>query len=709
VQRAEVTPIRPGVSPKLDIADKKSPTAARNLAEQSCSFRVDMAKEPVRARFDRIDLRPRIGMRGAREMAAPPVVEVDADSPLECSVFIQLGRDLDPDRRRQLKERVQDICNRVRWKRDNAIAELNRDDVDVLRAIRGVSYIDVGQTLSAPRPVIGREIVGIPNDRRDVADRKELHDYGRDVLVGIIDVEGFDFGHEDFLDADGQTRWIRIWDQGGDGLRRPPPKPRNEGRDADRNAMQYGSEIREEHMDKAIRGSRDPRFGLPAALLEPQSQMLPGSHGTHVASIAAGNSGIARHAHIAGVLVELENDPARARKSFYDSTRIADGVEYLLDLAAELGGEGPPVPVSINISLGTNGHAHDGSSPMARWIDDALSTQGRCVTVAAGNSGQTATMAGADARFVTGRIHAAGTFAATDLRQELGWLVGADGIADVSDNEMEIWYSAQDRITVELRPPGGDWIQPAVEPNGRIKDHPLENGTVVSIYSELYHPANGLNRISIVLAPIRDDVLGEERPVAPGEWRVRLTGTVVRDGRYDAWIERDDPVQLGATRGRWRFPSYFAEGSYTSDRMINSLACAEQVIAVANVDSARNAAHRTSSRGPTRDNRCKPDIAAEGTNIVAARALGGADRWIEMTGTSMASPYVCGVAALMLAIEPKLTATQIQGLILTTSSPLAGHDYAWRNDTGFGLIEAAKCVDVVAKYREAIQTAEGDQ
>ena len=48
--------------------------------------------------------------------------------------------------------------------------------------------------------------------------------------------------------------------------------------------------------------------------------------------------------------------------------------------------KGIPLPVSINISLGTNGDAHDGNSPLCRWIN-ALATAGRCITVASGNAG----------------------------------------------------------------------------------------------------------------------------------------------------------------------------------------------------------------------------------------------------------------------------------------------------------------------------------
>ena len=71
---------------------------------------------------------------------------------------------------------------------------------------------------------------------------------------------------------------------------------------------------------------------------------------------------------------------------------------------------------------------------------------------------------------------------------------------DVSENEMEIWFSAQDRIAVSIKPPGEDWIGP-VEPREYIQNRMLADGTMLSIYNEVYHPANGLNYISLYLSP----------------------------------------------------------------------------------------------------------------------------------------------------------------------------------------------------------------
>ena len=151
--------------------------------------------------------------------------------------------------------------------------------------------------------------------------------------------------------------------------------------------------------------------------------------------------------------------------------------------------------------------------------------------------------------------------AATNLRQELGWIVGGEGISDFSENEMEIWYGPQDRFDVEVRPPGGAWVGPV--PLGKAIRHTfLADGTVLSIHSEAYHPANGLNRISILLLPFyghRQARPGSGRsPLVSGE--VRLTGVVVRDGQFDAWIERDDPVPCRVAVGCGTIPPPSARG-----------------------------------------------------------------------------------------------------------------------------------------------------
>jgi len=385
--------------------------------------------------------------------------------------------------------------------------------------------------------------------------------------------------------------------------------------------------------------------------------------------------------------------PLKERRStFSDSSRIVHAVEYLLEIA-----DREKKPISINISLGTNGGAHDGSSGVSRWIDALLASPGRSVCVAAGNAGQEKAQTAEDIGFIMGRIHSSGRIPSRGLSVDLEWTVIGNGIEDMSENELEIWYGAQDRLTVMVKPPRPDaeWI--TVGPRQYVENKRLPRGTRVSIYNELYHPTNGCNYAAVYLTP--NYQVGSLRGVEAGIWKVRLVGDEIRDGRFNCWIERDDPSEIGRQEGLrlFRFPSFFSEASNIDSHSISSLACGHRVISVANLDDARQRINISSSQGPTRDDRSKPDIAAPGTSIVAAKGFTSDQQsWIGMTGTSMASPYVAGVVGLMMSANPELTAAQCGGILQRTARPLPGASYEWRNDAGFGVIDPAEAV------REAI-------
>lgn len=616
------------------------------------------------------------------------------------SVFIET---LDSSDRRKLKSKTEsELSKHVRGQKGNLVtARVPLSQLKKIAADESVLHVELGEPLATPNPVVSADQVGAPVSaitRLKLDELTDIHHDGEGVLIGIIDVQGFDFSHPDFLDKKGKTRFKAIWDQGAPaGSSRPSPSGSRQ--------FSYGAEFLQKHLNAAI--SNAPRLGLPAYELERQTQTVPGSHGTHVASIAAGNRGICPKAMIAGVLVSLPKEDLDARSSFYDSTRIVDAVDYLIKLAGEISGDPrKPVPLSINVSLGTNGHAHDGSSAASRWIDSAMSVPGRCITVAAGNAGQEVAQFDGDSGYVMGRIHTSGRIPARGLVKDIEWIVVGNGMMDLSENELEIWYSPQDRFSVSLRPPdtkdatgrivSQDWIGP-IAPQEYIENRQLRDGTFISIYNELYHPANGANYISLYLAPFLSDAgtVG----VAAGRWTVRLQGHEVRDGRYHGWIERDDPTPLGRVgdKAAWRFPSFFSTESNVDDSSVSSLACGNRVISVANLDETFERINITSSQGPTRDNRNKPDTAAPGTRIIAAKGFSKEkDSWVAMSGTSMASPFVAGVAGLMLKAQPKLTAAQIEGIIIRTARPLPGGNFNWHNGAGFGQIDPKACIEEAA-------------
>lgn len=574
-----------------------------------------------------------------------------------------------------------EVSREVITRRNFVSATVPVDVLPQLSAMAGVAYVHAAESLSfSLPPAASAGSTPKPTPRKVSVGGKVQT--GEGVLIGIVDVGGFDFAHPDFLDDKGETRFVSIWDQGGN-FRTSPVQ------------FNYGSELTSARLNAAVTAQR--AGGMPATNLERQSQRSVRSHATHVASIAAGQSGVCPGAKIAGVLVSVPM-PAGSREqrqwNFSDSSRITDAIEYLYALGAKLG-----LPVSINISLGTNGGAHDGSNGPSRWIDSSLSIPGRAISVAAGNAGQEAGTTPDDLGWTMGRIHAMGQVPSRGLDVDLEWIVVGDGIADVSENELEIWYSPQDRFTVSVMPPGAtEWF--TISPREYIQNKRLTNGTVLSIYSELYHPTNGDNYIAVYLSPnLNPDTYA---PVTPGVWKVRLHGDEIRSGHFHAWIERDDPMELDRRENlrAFRFPSFFSKASNVDSHSIGSLACSHRVIAVANIDSLSNRVNISSSQGPTREGRTKPDIAAPGTDIIAASGFAADETWVSMTGTSMASPYVCGVLGLMLATKPTLNAAQCQGILKRTARPLPSHGYEWRNDAGFGVIDPLAAIEEAKLFED---------
>jgi subtilisin family serine protease len=129
-------------------------------------------------------------------------------------------------------------------------------------------------------------------------------------------------------------------------------------------------------------------------------------------------------------------------------------------------------------------------------------------------------------------------------------------------------------------------------------------------------------------------------------------------------------------------------------------ASGKNVIAVASVGTQTNSSSTAisdfSSRGPAKDGRVKPDVAARGRTVyssVPGSAYGTS------SGTSMAAPAVTGIAALLTEQWRRTyagatpTPAQLKALIIAGAEDLglAGPDYTF----GFGLVNAKKSVDFI--------------
>lgn len=102
-----------------------------------------------------------------------------------------------------------------------------------------------------------------------------------------------------------------------------------------------------------------------------------------------------------------------------------------------------------------------------------------------------------------------------------------------------------------------------------------------------------------------------------------------------------------------------------------------------------------SSRGPTADGRTKPDVAAPGFNITAAKT-NTTNQYITYSGTSMATPFTAGTVALMLDANINLTPTNIKDTIMNTSKDwgIANKDIEY----GMGRLDGYEAIKSAGGY-----------
>lgn len=472
---------------------------------------------------------------------------------------------------------------------------------------------------------------------------------GAGVVVGVVDY-GCDFVHKNFRTAAGGTRLLSIWDQSG------PPSPQS--------PFGYGRKYTREQIDRALQ-EPDPYASLG---YEPPPDLPGGSkgtHGTHVLDIAAGNGhgsklpGVASQADL--IFVDVSHDdlafsgPDVVQQCFGDSVRLLEALRFIFDEAGNR-------PCVINISLGTNGGPHDGTTLVEAGIDALIRARpNRAVVIAASNS------------FDDG-IHATGSVAAA-VSADLHWRIPT---SDLSHNELEIWFGGTNRFAAELIGPDGQSLL-TVEPGESDGLTGPGGDVLVFIANRLNDPNNNDNVIGVFL----------DAGLSGGAWKVRLHGRTVTDGLFHAWIERDDRSQ-----------SQFAP-PHDNTHTIGSISCGGLTVVVGSYDAhkADTPLSWFSSAGPTRDGREKPEVSAPGHAVLAAhsRTKNGV---VPKSGTSMAAPAVAGIIALVLAEAASrgisLTGQQIHDLVVKAAQGRpAGTGAGWDRRYGHGRLSAAKALQLL--------------
>ncbi|HYO68693.1 MAG TPA: S8 family serine peptidase [Archangium sp.] len=115
------------------------------------------------------------------------------------------------------------------------------------------------------------------------------------------------------------------------------------------------------------------------------------------------------------------------------------------------------------------------------------------------------------------------------------------------------------------------------------------------------------------------------------------------------------------------------------------------VVAVASLNSLGTRSS-FSNYGPT------VALAAPGEQILSTSNTGttvpGSDSYVYMSGTSMATPHVAGVAALMLSANPSLAVDAVTSLLRSSSRPFQ----ASCTGCGIGIVDAAAAVNAAIAY-----------
>ena len=145
-----------------------------------------------------------------------------------------------------------------------------------------------------------------------------------------------------------------------------------------------------------------------------------------------------------------------------------------------------------------------------------------------------------------------------------------------------------------------------------------------------------------------------------------------------AWSRQMDMVVEAGIITTLSAGNEFGGATLAGCNTIDSPGDAELPVTVASLDKDLGLAIY-SSRGYTSDFRVKPDVATIGSNIMAPDAA-TQDGYTSKSGTSMATPLMAGIAALMVQANPDLTPSEFKSIIAAHSIE---RDIQLFNDPGF--------------------------
>ena len=344
-----------------------------------------------------------------------------------------------------------------------------------------------------------------------------------------------------------------------------------------------------------ILNSPSPVFPIPGEDIS--------GHGTAVMGVAAGNgfNSNGRYSGIAPLssLIAVKMAPS-AEGGFPRTTQLMQGVDYCVRKALEY-----RMPIAINISFGNNYGPHNNSFLLEQFLNDISNYWKSVISVGSGNEGDS-------------RTH-------TSINLSQGQVKTVR--MTVGENEpslnVQLWKNYVDNISMTIiSPSGAIYVVPLNQPDTHRTT--LDN-TRLLLYVGEPSPFSSQQELFI-------DFIPENSYVAPGEWRFTITGINIVSGEINLWLPGQEVIGLNTG---------FLEPD--SNLTLTVPSTASRVITVGAYDSRTNRYAFFSGRGNS--SVIKPDLVAPG---VAITAPAPGNTYKSVSGTSIATPFVSGGAALLM-------------------------------------------------------------
>ena len=463
---------------------------------------------------------------------------------------------------------------------------------------------------------------------------------GEGVILGIIDT-GIRYESDVFRREDGSSRIMAIWDQTiQDG---EPPE-----------GFQYGTEYTRADINRALI-SDAPRSIVPSTDTD--------GHGTQMASAAAGSvidggfifRGAAPQAEIA--VVKLKGAKQYLRDFYliadgaaaYQENDIMEAVRYLERMAIVL-----QRPVVIVLGIGTNLGSHNGTSPLASYLNIVASRRSRAIIVCGGNEG--------------------------DKEHHYEGIVPEDVEIRVAQETkgfcLELWGALPDTYSVRVRSPGGE--------NSAEIDFRNKGDTEVDFVFEN-------TRIFISNVVVERDS-GEQLiffrflDPTPGIWTLRIFPP--QDGQsgagnFNLWLPITEFIDTSVT---FIAPS--------PDVTLTEPSNASQVLTISAYNGLTGSWFAQSGRGYTKSGAVKPDLSAPGVEV--STVLG------PVTGSCMAAALAAGCVAQFMewaVVDGHVPSVSGKGIksFLTLGADRPGDIVYPDNRWGYGRIDVNGTFEILAR------------